>query len=90
MPMMPIEPAKAVMTVRPFLVMRLLKESESAVSRLMDERRAGPFAGAPDPSPPRLPSSPRADPRRDASSSGVTGFVSPTMRPSWMRTMRVA
>ena len=40
MPMMPIEPAKAVMMVRPFLVMRLLNERPSAVRKLIEVRRA--------------------------------------------------
>ena len=31
MPMMPMEPAKAVMSVRPFLVMRFLNDRASAV-----------------------------------------------------------
>ena len=79
MPMMPIEPAKAVMMVRPFLVMRLLKESDSAVSTLMDERCAGPSPGCPS-----------SAHRASASSPSVTGRVSPAMRPSLMRTMRVA
>ena len=39
MPMMPMEPAKAVMMVRPFLVMRLLKDNASAVRKLIDVRR---------------------------------------------------
>ena len=38
--MMPIDPAKAVMMVRPFLVMRLLNESPSAVRKLIEVRRA--------------------------------------------------
>ena len=33
MPMMPIEPAKAVRSVRPFLVIRLFSESDSAVPK---------------------------------------------------------
>ena len=41
MPMMPMEPAKAVMMVRPFLVMRLLKDRASAVRKLMDVRHTG-------------------------------------------------
>ena len=35
MPIMPIEPANAVNSVRPFFVMRLLSESESAVKKPM-------------------------------------------------------
>ena len=38
MPMMPIEPAKAVSRVRAFLVRRLLKLRVSEVSTDMDER----------------------------------------------------
>ena len=41
MPMMPMEPAKAVMMVRPFFVMRLLNESDSAVRNPIDVRRTG-------------------------------------------------
>ena len=41
MPMMPIEPAKAVMAVRPFLVMRFRAERPSAVRKLMEVRRVG-------------------------------------------------
>ena len=44
MPMMPIEPAKAVMSVRPFLVMRLLNERPSAVRNDIEVLRVG-FAG---------------------------------------------
>ena len=75
--MMPMEPAKAVMAVRPFLVMRLLADRASAVRKPMDERRRGcsePFSAA----------------RWAASSAGSMGRVSPTTRPSLMRTMRVA
>ncbi len=36
MPMMPMLPAKAVISVRPFLVMRLLKDSANAVKNDMD------------------------------------------------------
>ena len=39
MPMMPIEPAKAVMRVRPFFVSRLFQERDSAVRKLIDVRR---------------------------------------------------
>ena len=38
---MPIEPAKAVMAVRPFLVMRLRAESPSAVTKLIEVLRVG-------------------------------------------------
>ena len=41
MPMMPIEPAKAVMAVRPFLVMRFRAERPSAVRKLIEVRRVG-------------------------------------------------
>ena len=41
MPMMPMEPAKAVMMVRPFFVMRLLKDSDSAVRNPIEVRRTG-------------------------------------------------
>ena len=41
MPMMPMEPAKAVMAVRPFLVMRLLNERPRAVRKPMDVLRRG-------------------------------------------------
>ena len=41
MPMMPMEPAKAVMMVRPFFVMRLLNDSDSAVKKLMRVLFAG-------------------------------------------------
>ena len=77
MPMMPIEPAKAVMKVRPFLVMRLLAERESAVSSPIEEC----FLGA---------SAPLARATSSASSSEPMGRESSTMRPSLMRTMRVA
>ena len=40
MPMMPMDPAKAVMSVRPFLVMRLLNESSSAVRNDIEVLRA--------------------------------------------------
>ena len=79
--MMPIDPAKAVMMVRPFLVIRLLNESDSAVSRLMDERRLGPFSAD---------SSAEARDAAASRSSALTGSVSSTTRPSRMRTMRVA
>ena len=39
--MIPIDPAKAVISVRPFLVIRLLKERPSAVRNDIDVRRAG-------------------------------------------------
>ncbi len=39
MPMMPMDPAKAVMSVRPFFVMRLLNDSASAVSGPIEVRR---------------------------------------------------
>ncbi len=77
MPMMPIEPANAVMAVRPFFVMRLLAESASAVRKPMDERWRGcsePFSAA----------------RRPSSSPASMGRESPTTRPSLTRTMRVA
>ena len=38
---MPIEPAKAVMAVRPFLVMRFRAESPSAVTKLIEVLRVG-------------------------------------------------
>ena len=41
MPMMPIDPAKEVMSVRPFLVIRLLADRDRAVTKPMDVRRAG-------------------------------------------------
>ena len=41
MPMMPMEPANAVMSVRPFFVMRFLNESASAVKNDILVRRAG-------------------------------------------------
>ncbi|CAK7030294.1 MAG: hypothetical protein MEEGG_02072 [Eggerthella lenta] len=41
MPMMPIEPANAVISVRPFFVMRFLNDSESAVRNDIFVRRAG-------------------------------------------------
>ena len=41
MPMMPMEPANAVMSVRPFLVMRFLNDRASAVRNDMRVRRAG-------------------------------------------------
>ena len=44
--MMPIEPAKAVMMVRPFFVMRLLNDSDSAVKKLMRVLPAGLAARA--------------------------------------------
>ena len=36
MPMMPMLPAKLVSSVRPFLVMRLLRDREKAVKKLME------------------------------------------------------
>ena len=39
MPMMPMEPAKAVMMVRPFLVMRLRALRPSAVRKFIEVRR---------------------------------------------------
>ena len=77
MPMMPIEPAKAVMMVRPFFVMRLFAESDSAVRKLMDERLRGAAEAL-------------ARATSSASSSEPMGRESSTMRPSLMRTMRVA
>ncbi len=41
MPMMPIDPAKAVMAVRPFLVMRLRAERPRAVRKFIEVRRVG-------------------------------------------------
>ena len=41
MPMMPMDPAKEVMRVRPFLVIRLLKDRDRAVRKPMEVRRAG-------------------------------------------------
>ncbi len=41
MPMMPMEPAKAVMMVRPFLVIRLFADSASAVGKLIEVLRMG-------------------------------------------------
>ena len=41
MPMMPMEPANAVMSVRPFFVMRFLNDSASAVGNDIFVRRAG-------------------------------------------------
>ena len=41
MPMMPMEPAMAVMMVRPFFVMRLFAESDNAVKNDMRVRRVG-------------------------------------------------
>ena len=41
MPMLPIEPANAVISVRPFFVMRFLNDSESAVRNDIFVRRAG-------------------------------------------------
>ena len=38
MPMMPMLPAKAVSSVRAFLVIRLFSESDKAVKKLMDVR----------------------------------------------------
>ena len=36
MPIMPMDPAKEVRMVRPFLVMRLLRDREKAVKKLME------------------------------------------------------
>ena len=36
MPMMPMDPAKLVSRVRPFLVMRLFRDREKAVGKLME------------------------------------------------------
>ena len=121
MPMMPMEPAKAVSAVRPFLVMRLLNESESAVrnpieARLLrrlssllaptggmtpvtsasgsplpseapagDPPNTGVCAAAPSIADLAMPEVPTA---RAASSE--SGSVSPSMRPSCTRMMRVA
>ena len=41
MPMMPMDPAKEVMRVRPFFVIRLLKDKDRAVRKPIDVRRAG-------------------------------------------------
>ena len=41
MPMMPMDPAKEVMRVRPFFVIRLLKDRDRAVRKPMEVRRAG-------------------------------------------------
>ena len=41
MPMMPMDPAKEVMRVRPFLVIRLLADRDRAVRKPMEVRRAG-------------------------------------------------
>ena len=41
MPMMPIDPAKEVIRVRPFFVMRLLKDSARAVRKPIEVRLAG-------------------------------------------------
>ena len=75
MPMMPIEPAKAVMIVRPFFVIRFEKERERAVSGDIEERSSRPPASAGSAS---------------ATSPGSKGSESPATRPSAMRTTRVA
>ena len=96
MPMMPIEPANAVRKVRPFLVMRLLNDSSSAVANDID---ALPLA--PSPRMVKFAVSPAACSTgsrpfsvvvasSSASSAGEKGMLSSVMRPSARRTVRVA
>ena len=80
MPMMPMDPAKAVRVVRPFLVNRFLRDSPKEVSRDMEGLRI--FL-------PRVASSSAASAARSASSSaGDRGFESLVSSPSSTRMMR--
>ena len=90
MPMMPIDPANAVMNVRPFFVMRLLNESESAVRKPIDARPPLSFSPVRPAGSGACAASPAGEKDADSGSSAKIGSRSSTMRPSRTRTMRVA